>query len=81
MPVEPQWLMPCCCCKPQGWVSLLKAGWGSGQPDLVDGIPAHCEGWELGDLKGPFQTKPFCGLGETVKAHSSHLVHTCINIP
>lgn len=68
--------MPCCCSDPLQASGMDvpaqgQAGWSPGQPDLVDGIPAHWEGWELGDLKGPFQAKPFCGLGETVKAHSS----------
>lgn len=56
--------MACCCSdRLQALVSGCpcsgsaqgQAGCGPGQPDLVDGTPAHCEGWELGDLKGLFQ--------------------------
>jgi len=37
-----------------------QAGWGFEQPGLVGGVPAYGRGLELGDFKGPFQTKPFC---------------------
>ena len=36
-----------------------QAGWGFEQPGLEGGVPAYSRGLELGDLKGPFQTKPF----------------------
>ena len=36
-----------------------QAGWGFEQPGLVGGAPAYSRGLELGDLKGPFQPKPF----------------------
>ena len=36
-----------------------QVGWGPGQPDPVKGNPAHDRRLELGDLKGPFQPKPF----------------------
>ena len=36
-----------------------QAGWGSEQPGLEGGVPAYSRGLELGDLKGPFQPKPF----------------------
>jgi len=36
-----------------------QAGWGCEQPGLEGGVPAYSSGLELGDLKGPFHTKPF----------------------
>jgi len=36
-----------------------QAGWGLGQPDLVNGNPAHSRGFRLYGLQGPFQPKPF----------------------
>jgi len=36
-----------------------RAGWGCEQPGLEGGVPAYSRGLELGDLKGPFQPKPF----------------------
>ena len=36
-----------------------QAGWGCEQPGLEGGVPAYSRGLELGDLKGPFQPKPF----------------------
>ena len=37
-----------------------QAGWGCEQPGLEGGVPAYSRGLELGDLKCPFQPKPFC---------------------
>ena len=42
-------------CLPFGWT-----GWGCEQPGPEGGVPAYSRGLELGDLKGPFQPKPFC---------------------
>ena len=36
-----------------------RAGWGCEQPGLEGGVPAYSRGLELGDLKDPFQPKPF----------------------
>lgn len=33
--------------------------WGFEQPALEGGVPADSTGLELGDLKSPFQPKPF----------------------
>lgn len=35
----------------------------------------HCQarGLKLGDLRGPFQPRPFCGLGELALGHSCRL--------
>ena len=38
----------------------VQAGWGCEQPGLEGGVPAYSRGLEPGDLKGPFQHKPFC---------------------
>ena len=37
-----------------------QAGWGCEQPGLEGGVPAYSRVLELDDLKGPFQSKPFC---------------------
>ena len=42
-----------------------QAGWGCEQPGLQGGVPAFGKGLELGDLKGPFQPKPFYGSMKT----------------
>ena len=36
-----------------------QAVWGFEKPGLEGGAPACSRGLELGDLKGPFQPKPF----------------------
>ncbi|KAJ7411391.1 hypothetical protein WISP_102642 [Willisornis vidua] len=36
-----------------------QVGWGSEQPGLVEGVPAHSRVLKLDDLPGPFQPKPF----------------------
>ena len=36
-----------------------QAGWVFEEPGLEGGVPAYRRGLELGDLKGPFQPKPF----------------------
>ena len=35
-----------------------QVGWGSGQPELLGGSPAHGTGLGLGGLSDPFQPKP-----------------------
>lgn len=37
-----------------------QVGWGSGQPGLGEGVPAHSRGLGQMVLKGPFQPKLFC---------------------
>ena len=39
----------------------IQVGWGTGQPELVGGSPAHDRGLELDDLQGSLQPKPFYG--------------------
>jgi len=34
-----------------------QAGWGSEQPALGEGVPAHCRGLDSVASKGPFQPK------------------------
>jgi len=36
-----------------------QAGWGCEHPGLVRGVLAYSRGVNRGDLKGPFQLKPF----------------------
>ena len=36
-----------------------QAGWGFEQPGLVGDVPAYSRRFELDDLKGHFQPKPF----------------------
>ena len=48
-----------------------QAGWGFEQPGLEGGVPAYSRGLELGDLKGPFQPKPFYD-SMIVLLHSQH---------
>jgi len=38
---------------------MCSTGWGFEQPGLEEDVPAYSRGLELGDLKGPFQPKPF----------------------
>ena len=38
-----------------------QVGWGPGQPELVGDSSAHVRGLELGELQGPFQSKPLYG--------------------
>ena len=44
-----------------------QAGWGCEQPGLEGSVPAYSRGLELGDLKCPFQPKPFC---DSMTTHS-----------
>jgi len=37
-----------------------QVGWGPGQPELLNGSPAHSMGLRLGGLRDSFQPKPFC---------------------
>ena len=48
----------CCGCPLPGSIQS-QAGWGFEQPGLEGDIPVYITGLELGDLKGPFQPKPF----------------------
>lgn len=47
------------CGCPLPGITQGQAGWGCGQPGVERGVPAYSRGLELGDLKGPFQPKPF----------------------
>ena len=40
-------------------VFKVRLDWGFEQPGLESDVPAYSRGFELGDLKDPFQPKPF----------------------
>ena len=55
-----------------------QAGWGSEQPGLLEGVPAHSRGgWNQMIFKGPFQLKPLYGL---VIPQLYEKKNTCIDI-
>ena len=47
-----------CACRLPG-SAQGQVGWGFEQLGVVEGVPAHSRGVELGDLGSPFQPKPF----------------------
>ena len=49
-----------------------QVGWGSIQPDLEGGSPAHDRRLEVDDLRGPFQPKPF--YGSVVPSYFGNLI-------
>lgn len=58
-----------CVCLIPGSI-LGQVGWGSEQPNLVNGNPDYGRGLELGDLSGHLQPKPF---GDSMILYSSSI--------
>ena len=55
-----------------------QAGWGFEQPGLEGGVLAYNRGLELSDLKGPFQSKPFCDYMQVLKLFCAFALQRCL---